>query len=255
MFSSPPPFKRSRLNFGEAASPMPAEENPCEGISQRLSEGFNVNMASRPKIEQQCKFQKDGKFFRINTSNLKLDDLLAEIPVYDNVPTLDGVYTWILYDENKFASTKVTSIFEVGSVHQVLALRKQATRIIAAGELMIKSGQKAFNFISGTFMMPMMKSRAKKRTCSADELEDFLAAKMKTIFGADALKVDRTFIINPPTDAELDLYTRHGATIDQYNTVEECNAAQSAGRRRRKTLKRRNIKKRNTIRTKRSKRY
>ena len=245
MFSSPPPFKRSRLNFGEAASPVPVEENACEGIYQRLSEGFNINLASKPKIEQQCKFQKDGQFFRINTSNLKLDDLLAEIPVYENIPTLDGIYTWILYDENKFASTKVTSIFEVGSVHQVLAIRKQATKIIAAGELMIKGSQKAFNFISGTFMMPLMKSRERKRTCSPDELEDFLAAKMKTIFGADAIKVDRTFIINPPTDAELDLYTRHGATIEQ---------CPSAGRRR-KTLKRRNIKKRNTIRTKRSKRY
>jgi hypothetical protein len=253
MFSSPPPFKRSRLNFGEAASPMP-EENACEGIYQRLSEGFNINLASRPKIEQQCKFQKDGQFFRINTRNLNLDELLAEIPVYDAIPTLDGVYTWILYDENKFASTKVTSIFEVGSVHQVLAIRKQATKIIAAGELMIKGSQKAFNFISGTFMMPLMKSRERKRTCSPDELEDFLAAKMKTIFGTDAIKVDRTFIINPPTDAELDLYTRHGATIEQYKTVEECASAQSAGRKR-KTLKRRNIKKRNTVRTKRSKRY
>ncbi len=119
---------------------------------------------------------------------------------------------------------------------------------------MIRGSQKAFNFISGTFMMPLMKSRERKRTCSPDELEDFLAAKMKTIFGTDAIKVDRTFIINPPTDAELDLYTRHGATIEQYKTVEECASAQSAGRKR-KTLKRRNIKKRNTVRTKRSKRY
>ncbi len=255
MFSSPPPFKRTRLNFGDSASPMTAEENPCEGISQKLSEGFNINMASRPKIEQQCKFQKDGKFFRINVKDLKLDDLLAEIPVYDNVPTLDGVYTWILYDDNKFASTKVTSIFEIGSVHQVLALRKKATRIIAAGELMVRNGQKAFNFISGTFMMPLMKSRVKKRTCLPDELEDFLAEKMKKIFGSDSIKVDRTFIVNPPSDAELDLYTKHGAIIEQYNTVEECTSAQSAGRRKHKTLKRRNIKKRNTIRTKRTKRY
>ena len=255
MFSSPPPFKRSRMMFGENASPMPVEENPCEGISQRLSEGFNINLASRPKIEQQCKFQKDGKFYRINTKNLKLDDLLAEIPVYDNVPTFDGVYTWILYDDNKFASTKVTSIFEIGSVHQVMALRKQAARIIAAGELMVRNGQKAFNFISGTFMMPLMKSRERKRTCLPDELEDFLATKMKTIFGNDAVKVDMTFIVNPPTDAELDLYTKHGATIEQYNTAEECKAAQSAGRRRHKTLKSRNIKKRNTVRTKRAKRY
>lgn len=253
MFSSPPPFKRSRLNIGEASSPLP-EENACEGISQRLSEGFNVNMASRPKIEQQCKFQKDGEFFRINTTNLRVDELLPEIPVYDNVPTLDGIYTWILYDENKFASTKVTSIFEIGSVHQVLALRKQATRIIAAGELMIQGTQKAFNFISGTFMLPLFKSRGKKRTCSPDELEDFLAAKMKTIFGPETIKVDRTFIINPPTDAELDLYTKHGAIIEKYKTQQECTTVQSAGRKR-KTLKRRHIKKRNTVRTKRTKRY
>jgi hypothetical protein len=253
MFNSPPPMKRSRLFDGE--SHVPQLENPCEDISQRISQGFNVNIAIKPKIEQQCRFEKNGQFFRINVKDLNVDELLAEIPIYNSVPTLDGIYTWIVYDNNKFAATKVTSIFEIGSVHQVLALRSKASTIIAAGEFYIKDSQKAFNFISGTFMMPLMKSRERKRSCLPDELEDYLTDKMKIIFGNDAIKVDRTFIINPPTDDELALYTKHGAIIELYKTVEECKKVQSAGKRKHKTLKRRNIKKRYSIRTKRSKRY
>jgi hypothetical protein len=260
-FGTPAPVSM-RLNFGEEAPVASIEEelsHPCASASVKFSEGFNINLATRPKIDPQCTFQKDGKFFKINTKNLNVDSLLKDIPIFDTPPTLDGTYTWIVYDDDKFASSKVTSIFEIGSVHQVLAIRSRPQQIKAAGELTIRNGKKAFNLMSGTFMAPLLNARYRANpnaSCTSKMLEEYIIEKMKKkFFGEDATKFDYTFITQPPTDAELDLYTKHGATIEQYNTAEECKTAQSAGRRKRKTLKRRNIKKRNTVRTKRTKRY
>lgn len=211
---------------------------PCKDVSVEKS-SLPIEIAIQPKSAAQCKFEKSGVKYKINTSTFDIDGFLKNIPIMEEPPKEDGIYTWILAE--KFACCRVLSMFEIGTVHQILVLRTGASKIIAAGELNIEKGKSYFNFMSGTYMLPLKKNRQKKKEgkCNAKELDEHLTQKMKTYFPEGIRTSDETFIVGPPSDEELALYVKYGAKL------EKCLMGAS---------RRRHRKKRNTVRTKRSKR-
>ena len=219
-------------------SDVPKQENPCEDVSV-LKSSLPIEIAIQPKSAAQCKFEKSGVKYKINTSAFDIDGFLKNIPIMEEPPKEDGIYTWILAE--KFACCRVLSMFEIGTVHQILVLRTGASKIIAAGELNIEKGKSYFNFMSGTYMLPLKKNRRKKEEgqCNVKELDEHLTQKMKTYFLGGIRTSDETFIVGPPSDEELALYVKYGAKL------EKCLMGAS---------RRRHRKKRNTVRTKRSKR-
>jgi hypothetical protein len=201
--------------------------------------------AIKPKPAAKCKFMNDGIFYKINTTDFRIDEFLKNIPIMGEPPKGDGIYTWILAKTEKveefFACCRVLSMFEIGTVHQIIVLRTGATHIIAAGELKVEKGKSYFNFMSGTYMVPLKKKRERKKEgqCNVEELDEHLTQKMKTYFPEGIRTSDETFIVGPPSDEELALYVKYGAKL------EKCLMGAS---------RRRHRKKRNTVRTKRSKR-
>jgi hypothetical protein len=219
-------------------SDVPKQENPCEDVSV-LKSSLPIELAIQPKSAAQCKFEKSGVKYKINTSAFDIDGFLKNIPIMEEPPKEDGIYTWILAE--KFACCRVLSMFEIGTIHQIIVLRTGSSKIIAAGELKVEKGKSYFNFMSGTYMLPLMKNRQKKKEgqCNVEELDEHLTQKMKTYFPEGIRTSDETFIVGPPSDEELALYVKYGAKL------EKCLMGAS---------RRRHRKKRNTVRTKRSKR-
>lgn len=219
------------------------------------------NMIDSMKVNQKnCKFKVDGKVLYLDIKNLNLETFLDEIKPFEQVPTLDGVYTWIVYSNDEriqqFVASRMLSAFEIGTKHNMLAYRMKADRIHCAGELRIKDGLKEFNFFSGTFMEPFLGSRVKKRSCLREELENFMIDKMKSMFfGNDSYFIERSFIDSSfvPTSTEIELYKKHGAVAQLFDDEASCIKSVSGGKKRTKTLRRVNRKKRNTVRRKRSK--
>ena len=125
---------------------------PCKDVSVEKS-SLPIEIAIQPKSAAQCKFEKSGVKYKINTSTFDIDGFLKNIPIMEEPPKEDGIYTWILAE--KFACCRVLSMFEIGTVHQILVLRTGASKIIAAGELNIEKGKSYFNFMSGTYMLPL----------------------------------------------------------------------------------------------------
>jgi hypothetical protein len=217
---------------------VPEQENPCKDVSVEKSD-VSLEDAIQPKSAAQCKFEKSGVKYKINTSTFDIDGFLKNIPIMEEPPKEDGIYTWILAE--KFACCRVLSMFEIGTIHQIIVLRTGSSKIIAAGELNIKEGKLYYNFMSGTYMLPLMKNRQRKQEgkCNAKELDEHLTQKMKEYFLGGIRTSDETFIVGPPSDEELALYVKYGAKL------EKCLMGAS---------RRRHRKKRNTVRTKRSKR-
>jgi hypothetical protein len=183
-----------------------------------------------------------------------------ELTPFEQVPTINGVYTWIVYSNDEksqqFAASRMLSAFEIGTKHNMLAHRMRAKIIHCAGELRIKDGEKEFNFFSGTYMEPYLRTRVKKRACLRGDLEFYMIDKMKSMFfGNDSSFIEQSFIDSSfvPTNTELELYKKHGAVIRLFDDESSCIKSASGGKKRTKKLRRFYRKKRNTIRRKRSK--
>jgi hypothetical protein len=102
-----------------------------------------------------------------------------------------------------------------------IAERVIATKIHAAGELYVNNNDIIFNLISGTYMLPALKS--KRSRCY--DFEDYVIEKVKTFLGNDVIVTDKTLITRnnlPVTQKEIDLYLSYGAEINYYKTENEC---------------------------------
>ena len=228
-------------------TPPKSKVNPCKDVSVEKS-SLPIEIAIQPKPEAKCKFMNDGIFYKINTTDFRIDEFLKNIPIMGEPPKEDGIYTWILAKTEKveefFACCRVLSMFEIGTVHQIIVLRTGATHIIAAGELKVEKGKLSYNFMSGTYMVPLMEIRQKKEEgkCNDEEFDKHLIQKMEKYFpGGLYLGNDKTLINSGPLKdgVELALYVKYCAKL------EKCLMGAS---------RRRHRKKRNTVRTKRSKR-
>lgn len=155
---------------------------------------------------------------------------LESVPLFDTASLPDGMATWVLYrtegdDTIKFAATKVWSALEIGSLHLSITYKIKPITIHGAGEL-VKTGDKIlFNLFSGTYMEYWVRLRAKKRQCTGDELQDFIAEKFKAFFpGKQLARLDRTFIKveSAVTQAELDMYKAAGFKVELFKDAESC---------------------------------
>jgi hypothetical protein len=223
--------------------------DPCEEKWNNGIEYFEDEHDTIISIREQhkCKVVFNGKILNINISNLNKETLLQDISLINERPDEPGYYTWLIYSndgDKVFVASKAYSILELGTIHRAIAHRVQPTKIHSAGEIKIDAdGSLTFNVISGTYMLPLFSSLKRSR-CDKDNLETLMIRKIKEFIGEDSIFTQETLITPatlPVTQAELDLYTKHGAVIGPpYNSTEECKAAQGqrAGTRKKRRSKR-----------------
>jgi hypothetical protein len=145
----------------------------------------------------------------------------------------DGIFTWMIYrktDSNiiQFAASKVRSMFELGTLHRSIAKSVGAKTIHGAGE-MKKTGKRiVYNFLSGSYVAKWIDS--KDRSCTMEEMEDFLVPKFQAFFpGLELVRssTGNTFITQtatPVTMEELQLYADAHFTVCLHDTMDTCKS-------------------------------
>ena len=198
-----------------------------------------------------CRIQFGNGVFYINLDTMRKDDFLNDIPLIRERPTENGYYTWIIYsrpgEEKVFVAAKVLSILELGTIHKALAHKVDADKIHAAGEMFVDNDRLYFNLLSGTYMRNTFnRTRRRRSRCDPDELEELIIGKMKDYLGNNITWTSRDLIsedVLPVTQGELDLYQSYGATIQLFDSVDEClpirNRTSGGKRTRRKRKSRR----------------
>lgn len=189
------------------------------------------------RVAYNCRFKDEsGKTLFVGLKSFDREGYLATIPITNTLPTKDGIYTWIIYDDNKFAATRAISFLELGTVHKAIVFKVKPSKIFAAGELAVENGHVTkFNLLSGTYMKEV-------------ENQSKIAEAARKLFFGDAKFVDETLIsvkALPITKEELEVYKRFGAVVEGHETPEACSQRRRqyyAGKR--KTRKRMNLKKR-----------
>uniref|UniRef100_A0A6C0J5H1 Uncharacterized protein n=1 Tax=viral metagenome TaxID=1070528 RepID=A0A6C0J5H1_9ZZZZ len=150
------------------------------------------------------------------TERVAFENYLRAIPrLHPEQITQDGVYTWIMYDGGQFVATRVDTPFEVGTVHNSLALSVGAHVINGAGELKKNGSSIAFNLESGSFMKPWLRSKERDRYCPTKKLEDYVEDKIRILFPG-AFYLGRSFITQdafPITQDVLDVYLHAGFRV------------------------------------------
>ena len=185
-----------------------------------------------------CGIKFGNGVFYINLDSMRKDDFLNDMPLVRERPTENGYYTWIIYsrpDEEKiFVAVKVLSILEVGTIHKAIAHKVDADKIHAAGEILVDNDRLYFNLLSGTYMQNTFnRTRRRRGRCDPDELEDLIIGKMKDYLGNNITWTSQTLIkeaVLPVTQGELDLYQSYGATIQLFDSAEECIAIRNVNR-------------------------
>ena len=166
-----------------------------------------------------------------------LDAYLKSIPIENDLPLEDGVYTWIFYHRGaspvQFAATRSWSALEMGTIHLAIAARVGARAVHGAGELKKEGDTYTYNLLSGTFTAEWKKKM--KGVCTGDMLETYIDDEFKNRFSSATLtKTDTTLIGTVVTQEEIDIYTNAGWTFRFFPTEKECISAMNAkgGRRR-----------------------
>lgn len=167
-----------------------------------------------------------------------IDRFLQSIPTF-NEKTLrdDGVYTWILYsnaespDTISFVATKTKSALEVGTLHKAIGRVVHAYKIHGGGELRKTGNRIEYNTLSGTYVSKWLETRAKKRYCLPEELEETIQNKFREIFsGFELVLNSTTYIVNtlPLLPDDLEEYRRAGFIVELFDNSIACKEREKA---------------------------
>jgi len=88
----------------------------------------------------------------------------------------DGIYTWIIKDDNVMYFSKTLGNQEIGSLHVNLDMYSGEANIVAAGELKKEGPTVTYNLRSGTYMDKVIKTRA-IRNEKIKVVSDFISTK------------------------------------------------------------------------------
>jgi len=245
--------KRKLFNFGNnnnnavAASSIEnatMEEHPCKslwdtGIPTSQDTPYRDYFQIPAYQYKNCtKSETLGKYYYVNarklannTTGALRNPYLKEFPILSEVPSRPGVYTWIIYasgssSEKQIAFCKAYSWLELGTKHNIIAVRVGATTIYAAGEFALyQDGTKRFNFQSGTYMQKRFEALERRRSCTPDEFQDYLITQIQPYFGEPAATFQTATFIDrkllPSPDEELAIYEKYGL-LEVFDTEEAC---------------------------------
>lgn len=191
-----------------------------------------------------CRLLLGNQLFYVNTQTMNKTGFLETIPLLETPPQEDGVYLYILWSNEEaqqvFTCCKVQSILEVGTLHKIIALRKGAQKIHAAGELRVQDGRIHFNLMSGSYMRETFqqnglqkRKRANTSSCDNEDLKTYMIMTLKKILGESAQFIQgRDITLDsyitkeslPVSLEELQTLERFGATVELFDSKDECFA-------------------------------
>jgi hypothetical protein len=260
--------KRPNTLLHQSANNINQKLSPCEkrfnaGLA-RVDYDDTIEELVSLRSWHNCRLSLGNQVFYLNTKHMNKMAFLETIPLLDTVPKENGVYLYIVWsnEENSKVLTccKVLSILEMGTLHKIIALRKGAQIIHAAGELKIENEAPTFNLLSGSYMREtfqepiVLKRRRVNMECDKDDLQNFIVQYMKEILGNQAqFTQGRDMTMNsyikksslPVSLEELQMYESFGAILELFDSKEACFAKKdkvernASGGKRRKTRRKR----------------
>jgi hypothetical protein len=196
-----------------------------------------------------CIQTDNGKYIHAKAPDERRPNANYPQQVYDSMGALldhPGFYTWILYEDNIFFAAEAITPQEMLSKHKNIHRPRSGQGILAAGECEIQSGRIVrYNFLSGTYMKPLMERFQKKyRDITADIFYSQQITPMW--YAAGAIKVtflpikglEDTLLPQTVSDATLERYKALGYIFKEFDSKQACANTISGGRRTRGTRRR-----------------
>jgi hypothetical protein len=159
------------------------------------------------------------------TDNADLIEPIAPSVVEDVKSMPNGLYTYMLFEDNTFMALPVENVFEVSSIHMRLVYeyaKRGAPVILAAGELVKYDDEDEgtmiqFNVQSGTYMKDMSEAC---QTQAIAAVRKFLSKTIRNRFNpAETFIIDKVY---PVTKAQLDKYIKAGLEVRMYDNPKVC---------------------------------
>jgi len=214
--------------------PERKREVRCENAWQR---GFQYegdeSFTPLMKYSINCAIPIEGKYAYVDIPTepewLNLYIQSIERLTASQVSTRNGTFTWIIYrksgeGEIRFAASKVSSVYEIATIHRSIAKAVGASTIHGAGELKKDGNTILANFQSGTYMQNWIRKR--DPTCTLEEMEVYIYPMFQSFFpGFSITRVGDTFIKKetmPPTMAELQLYADAHFIVCVHDSYDTC---------------------------------
>jgi hypothetical protein len=140
----------------------------------------------------------------------------------------DGIYTWILGDKG-FAAAKVRSRLELGTLHKQLAFLTGTKSVRAAGECKKEGVNLEFNIESGTYSLPMSRSKKSGTATLLKRGEKAFRGMGLEAKGSSELRSLITDLLVPITRAELQRYKDAGFEVLMTVSEKDCSPVALAG--------------------------
>ena len=148
-----------------------------------------------------------------------------------------GYYTWILYEGNLFFAAKALTPQEILSKHKNIHRNHKDLGIIAAGECEILPDRVVkYNFLSGTYMLPILKefqANFRYDPFSAEYFYSQHVTPLWLIAGASRVyhvpSENQSLLPDTMTNAAINEYTQLGYAFEYDDTLENCKKRQQGG--------------------------
>lgn len=243
-----PPPKKSMFDDEEfSLAPPPdlpdrSEEVRCaktwdRGVEYEPDDSYPIVM--KPSSNCSVKFGDKLVYIQLPTDQKWLDLYIKSVERFTPQQLLDqnGTFTWMIYRKAgsniiQFAASRVRSMFEVGTLHRSIAKSVGAKTIHGAGEMKKTGNRILYNFLSGSYVAKWIDS--KDRSCTMEEMEDFLVPKFQAFFpGLELVRssTGNTFITataTPVTMEELQLYTDAQFKVCLHDNRDTCKSIQGS---------------------------
>ena len=198
--------------------PSREEEVRCaktweEGVDYEPDQDYPIVM--KPSANCSVPIGDKIAYIGLPTDPAWLKIYIDAVPRYRPVQMVDkdGIFTWMLYrkagsSEILFAATQVTSVYEIGTLHRVLAKGVGAKTVHGAGELKKIGKNIVFNFLSGSYVLKWIGK--KDKTCTLAEMENYIEPMFRSFFPGFTMERNNTTFITdtevPTTMQDLQLY-------------------------------------------------
>jgi hypothetical protein len=238
-----PPTKKSMFDDDFVLAPPPdlpdrSKEVRCaktweRGVEYEPDDSYPIVM--KPSSNCSVKIGDKLVYIQLPEDPKWLDLYIKSVERFTPQQLLDknGTFTWMIYRKAgsniiQFSASKVRSMFEVGTLHRSIAKSVGAKTIHGAGEMKKTGNRILYNFLSGSYVANWIDS--KDRSCTVEEMENFLVPKFKAFFpGLELVRssTGTTFITTidtPVTMEELQLYADAQFKVCLHDSRDTCKA-------------------------------
>jgi hypothetical protein len=229
---SPPRLKISRTTSGIPFSRVRKPKNGTENtFLNTFTTRFIYDFSDYPTLRfDRCLKRRDGKYVYLESTPSVRAENLPRKYVYSIADMIKepGVYTWVLYDANKFVAAKNMTPEELYSKHKNVleSIKNDVSLVKLAGECIVHSDKKvAYNLLSGTYMQSHVKRMGAYYNKYYERFRDYFEKLLRDAGAAEVYAVSKTLITDDMivSDEIIQQYVDAGFVLKEFDSREECN--------------------------------